>query len=89
MTYNMHTMIAEECRTSPSEQAYRTWLNTAGKILGRYVVEGTQDEDDLYDLYADGCTPAEAVTEIVASRAPVFLGHDANGLATYKLPFEL
>jgi hypothetical protein len=63
---SMATMAADECRTSPEETKYRAWLDTVGALLRRYVAEGSDDEDALYDLYSDGCTPDEAVAELNA-----------------------
>lgn len=63
---NMATMAADECRPSAEETKYRAWLDKAGALLGRYVAEGSDDEDSLFDLYSDGCTPDEAVAELNA-----------------------
>jgi hypothetical protein len=67
--FNMATMAADECREDAQDLSFRKWANKAGKLLGRYVADGSDDENDLFDLYADGCTPSEAVTELRAQRA--------------------
>ncbi len=64
--FNMATMAADECRIDAEERAYYRWLDKASELLGHHVVLGSQEESDLYDLCADGCTPAEAVTELLA-----------------------
>ncbi|MBD1590312.1 hypothetical protein [Pseudomonas typographi] len=67
--FNMAMMAADECREDAQERTWRRWANKAGDILGRYVADGSDDEDFLHDLYLDGCTPAEAVTEMHAQQA--------------------
>lgn len=67
--FNMAMMAADECREDAQDRAWRCWADIAGDILGRYVVEGSEDEDFLHDLYLDGCTPDEAVTEFLAQQA--------------------
>lgn len=69
--FNMATMAADECRDDSSFLAYREWLNRAGNVLGHYVVEGSQEESDLFDLYSDGCMPREAATELLAQQAAI------------------
>lgn len=64
--FNMATMAADECREDASEKAYYRWIDKAAKLLGRHVALGSQEESDLHDFYADDCTPAEAVTELMA-----------------------
>lgn len=68
---NMATMAADECCEDSSDLTYRDWLNRAGNWLGHYVVDGSQEESDLFDLYADGCMPCEAVTELRAHQAMI------------------
>ncbi len=69
--FNMATMAADECREDSSDLAYRDWLNRAGNWLGHYVVDGSQEESDLFDLYSDGCMSLEAVTELRAQQAMI------------------
>lgn len=64
--FNMATMAADECRAVAQEHAYYRWIDKASKLLGHQVALGSQEESDLGDLHADGCTPAEAVTELLA-----------------------
>ena len=64
--FNMATMAAEECRADAEERTYYRWIDKASQLLGRQVALGSQEESDLHDLYADDCTPAEAVTELLA-----------------------
>lgn len=66
---NMATMAADECREDSSVLVYRDWLNRAGEALGHYVEDGSQEDSDLFDLYADGCMPSEAATELRAQQA--------------------
>ncbi|MGE8453534.1 MAG: hypothetical protein ACN6OP_23565 [Pseudomonadales bacterium] len=63
--FNMATMAADECREDAQERHWHRWQAQAAKILGRDLVYGS-DDDMLHDLYCDGCTPAEAVTELLA-----------------------
>ena len=51
---NMATMAADEGRIDAQE------------LLGHQVGLGSREESDLHDFYADGCTPAEAVAELLA-----------------------
>ncbi|MDO7911375.1 hypothetical protein Q6A49_12610 [Pseudomonas sp. 22-AL-CL-001] len=64
--FNMATMAADECRADAEERTYYRWIDKASQLLGRQVALGSQEESDLHDLYADDCTPAEAVTELLA-----------------------
>ncbi len=64
--FNMTTMAADECRAGAEERAYYRWIDKASELLGHQVELGSQEESDLYDFHADGCTPAEAVTELLA-----------------------
>ena len=66
--YNMATMAADECREDAQERRWNRWEAQAAQILGRAIVDGS-DDDMLHDLYCDGCTPAEAVTELKAQLA--------------------
>lgn len=70
--YNMATMAAEESRVEDAERVYYQWLSAVGKLLGHYVVEGSQEESDLFDLYAATCTPEEAVEELKAQGSKPF-----------------
>lgn len=63
--FNMATMAAEECREDAEDRRWYRWEAQAAKILGRDLVSGS-DDDMLHDLYREGCTPAEAVTELLA-----------------------
>lgn len=64
--FNMATMAADECREDPQERSYYRWIDKASELLGHKVALGSQEESDLHDFYADDCTPAEAVTELLA-----------------------
>lgn len=64
--FNMAKMAADECRIDAQERAYYRWIDKASELLGHQVALGSQEESDLGDFYADGCTPAEAVTELLA-----------------------
>lgn len=64
--FNMATMAADECRIDAEERAYYRWIYKASELLGRQVGLGSREESDLHDFYADGCTPAEAVAELLA-----------------------
>jgi hypothetical protein len=68
--FNMATMAADECREDAEDRAWRRWTEQVGKILGRYVGDGSPEAEEwLSDLYLDGCTPQEAVTEMLAQQA--------------------
>jgi hypothetical protein len=67
--FNMATMAADECREDAQVLSFRKWADRAGRLLGHYVADGSDDESDLFDLYADGCTPSEAVIELRAQQA--------------------
>jgi hypothetical protein len=64
--FNMATMAADECRVDGQERTYYRWIDKASELLGHQVALGSQEESDLGDFYADGCNPAEAVTEMLA-----------------------
>lgn len=64
--FNMATMAADECRADAEECNYYRWIDKASQLLGHQVALGSQEESDLGDFYADGCTPDEAVTELLA-----------------------
>lgn len=64
--FNMATMAAYECCIDAEERAYYRWIDKASELLGHQVGGGSREESDLYDFYADGCTPAEAVAELLA-----------------------
>ncbi|WP_323615207.1 hypothetical protein [Pseudomonas putida] len=64
--FNMATMAADECRAEAQERTYYRWIDKASQLLGHQVALGSQEESDLHDLYADDCTTAEAVTELLA-----------------------
>lgn len=64
--FNMATMAADECRADAEERTYYRWIDKASELLGHQVELGSQEESDLGDFHADGCTPAEAVTELLA-----------------------
>lgn len=65
--FNMATMAADECREDAQERRWNRWEANAAKILSRAIIDGS-DDDLLHDLYCDGCTPAEAVTELLAQQ---------------------
>jgi len=67
--FSMTTMAADECREDAQEQTWRRWADKAGKLIGKYVADGSDEENSLHDLYLDGCTPSEAVTEMRAQQA--------------------
>lgn len=64
--FNMATMAADECRADAEERTYYRWINKASELLAHQVCLGSREESDLHDFYADGCTPAEAVAELLA-----------------------
>ncbi|MBV4530976.1 hypothetical protein HU719_006100 [Pseudomonas sp. SWRI107] len=64
--FNMATMAADECREDAQDRAYYRWIEKASDLLGHQVTLGSREESDLHDFYADGCTPDEAVTELLA-----------------------
>ena len=64
--FNMATMAADEGRIDAEERAYFHWIDKASELLGHQVGLGSREESDLHDFYADGCTPAEAVAELLA-----------------------
>jgi len=66
--FNMATMAADECREDAQERAYYRWIDKASELLGHQVALGSQEESDLGDFHADGCTPDEAVTELLAQQ---------------------
>ena len=66
--FNMATMAADECRADAEERTYYRWIDKASQLLGHQVALGSEEESDLHDLYADDCTPADAVTELLAQR---------------------
>lgn len=66
--FNMATMAADESRTDAEERTYYRWIDKASRLLGHQVALGSQEESDLHDFYADGCTPDEAVTELLAQQ---------------------
>ncbi|WP_455893734.1 hypothetical protein [Pseudomonas palmensis] len=67
--FNMATMAADEGHIDAEERAYYRWIDKASELLGHQVGLGSREESDLHDFYADGCTPAEAVTELLAQQA--------------------
>jgi hypothetical protein len=64
--FNMATMAADECRSDAADMAYSAWTRELGTILGRFIAEGSDEDSDAFDYYADGCTPAEAGAELTA-----------------------
>lgn len=64
--FNMTTMAADECRSDAADIAYSSWTKQVGAILGHFIAEGSDEESDAFDYYADGCTPAEAAAELQA-----------------------
>ncbi|USU02964.1 hypothetical protein [Pseudomonas siliginis] len=62
--FNMATMAADECRTDATEMTYSRWISRLGAILGHFIAEGSDEESDAFDYYADGCTPVEAAAEL-------------------------
>ncbi|WP_236183286.1 hypothetical protein [Pseudomonas juntendi] len=67
--FNMATMAADECRANGEERSYYRWIDKASQLLGHQAALGSKEESDLGDFYADDCTPAEAVTELLAQQA--------------------
>lgn len=60
MTQNMHTMLQAENAVSEQEVAWIDWNRCLRKLLGRdFDVNGS-----AFDLYSDGCNPAEAAQEM-------------------------
>ena len=64
--FNMTTMAADECRSDAADIAYSGWAKQVSAILGHFIVEGSDEDSDAFDYYADGCTPAEAAAELKA-----------------------
>ena len=57
-------------RTTPEQRKaaadYRTWLDQVGTLAGRYIANGSDDEDTLSDYYNEGCEPDEAAAVLRA-----------------------
>lgn len=58
-------MKAYECGTSKSEQKWLVWLSACERLVGRSLA-AIEAHSDLFDFYEDGCTPSEAVDEMLA-----------------------
>jgi len=64
-----HRNTQMNARADAEERTYYRWIDKASQLLGHQVALGSQEESDLHDFYADGCTPDEAVTELLALQA--------------------
>ena len=64
--FNMATMASDECRTDAAGIAYSRWTKQLGEILGHFIADGSDEDSDAFDYYADGCTPAEAASDLKA-----------------------
>ena len=57
-------------RTTPEQRQaaadYRAWLDQVGTLAGRYIANGSDDEDTLSDYYNEGCEPDEAAAVLRA-----------------------
>lgn len=63
MTQNMYTMLQAENSASTQEVEWEDWKRCLRKKLGRDF-----DENGIaFDLYSDGCNPAEAAQEMKVS----------------------
>lgn len=57
--------MAYECGSTAEDTKWEAWLGKCESIVG-YSLQHIDDHSDLFDLYEDGCTPSEAVTEVRA-----------------------
>lgn len=56
---NMYEMCKEENKVTQEEKNYAKWKRSVENMLGT----STFDDDFMYALYSDGCTPEDAVCE--------------------------
>lgn len=56
---NMYEMLKSENAETLGEKNYNKWKRSVESMLGSSVY----DEDFMYALYTDGCTPEDAVCE--------------------------
>lgn len=59
---NMYQMCKEENEVTQGEKNYAKWKRSVEHMLGNAGF----DEDLMYALYSDGCTPEDAVCEFYA-----------------------
>lgn len=59
---NMYEMLKSENSETQGEKDYNKWKRAVQHMLG----SSDYDEDLMYDLYSDGCTPEDAVCEYYA-----------------------
>lgn len=59
---NMYEMLKSENSETQGEKDYNKWKRSVQHMLGSY----DYDEDLMYALYSDGCTPEDAVCEYYA-----------------------
>lgn len=56
---NMYEMCKDENAVTQAEKNYGKWKRSVEHMLG----SSEYDEDLMYALYSDGCTPEDAVCE--------------------------
>ncbi|UIW11526.1 MAG: hypothetical protein [Enterobacter phage ENC7] len=56
---NMYEMCKAENEVTQGEKNYNKWKRSVENMLG----SAQYDEDFMYALYSDGCTPEDAVCE--------------------------
>lgn len=61
-------LLQSESHVSKDEIQWLSWVDTVAHLLGRYDIDGDQDEhgyslDTAFDYFTDGCTPQEAADE--------------------------
>ncbi|AAX78695.1 protein of unknown function [Pseudotevenvirus RB43] len=59
---NMYEMCKAENEVTQGEKNYNKWKRSVENMLG----SSAYDEDFMYALYSDGCTPEDAVCEYFA-----------------------
>ncbi|QQO91567.1 hypothetical protein vBKpnMM1_gp168c [Klebsiella phage vB_KpnM_M1] len=59
---NMYEMLKSENSETQGEKDYNKWKRSVQHMLG----SSDYDEDLMYALYSDGCTPEDAVCEYYA-----------------------
>jgi len=66
--FNMTAMAHAECAVFPEERLFAQWLKQLRGLLGMQISEN----DIAWDLFADGCTPEEAQSEVEARGVSIF-----------------
>lgn len=59
---NMYEMLKSENEVTQGEKDYNKWKRSVESMIG----SSNYDEDFMYALYSDGCTPEDAVCEYYA-----------------------